>query len=341
MPLSNDNTQIQFNNGEHPFAQFVRILGKGKRGSRSLSQTEAYNAMRQILKGEVEDIQLGAFLMLLRKKEESHEELAGFVQATRDHISQPPSPIAIDLDWSSYAGKKKQLPWFLLSCTLLAENGIKIFVHGASGHTPGRLYTQEAVQALGLNHVHNWSDVASAINETHFAFMPLKDFCPELDQIIELKSYLGLRSPVHTLARLLNPLGAAHSIQSIFHPSYASSHQQAALLLGQKNSAVFKGEGGEIERKPEATCNVKMIIDRQPADYNWPKLLEGRQQISEQLDPEVLRDVWRGKLENIYATQAIVGTTAIALHLLGKASTQQEALLMAKSWWKLRSKNRL
>ena len=52
-----------YKNTEHPFAQFVRILGKGKNSSRSLSFDEAYQAFSMILKGEVLDVQLGAFLM--------------------------------------------------------------------------------------------------------------------------------------------------------------------------------------------------------------------------------------------------------------------------------------
>ena len=51
---------------EHPFAQYVRVLGKGKKGSRSLTEAEAYDAMSMIMAGQVEDVQLGAFLMLLR-----------------------------------------------------------------------------------------------------------------------------------------------------------------------------------------------------------------------------------------------------------------------------------
>ena len=72
-----------YKTAEHPFAPFVRILGKGKTSSRSLTLDEARQAMAMILDGEVEDVQLGAFLMLLRVKEESPEELAGFVQASR------------------------------------------------------------------------------------------------------------------------------------------------------------------------------------------------------------------------------------------------------------------
>ena len=59
---------------EHPFAQYVRILAKGKRASRSLTEAEAYDAMKMIIAGEVEPEQLGAFMMLLRVKEETADE---------------------------------------------------------------------------------------------------------------------------------------------------------------------------------------------------------------------------------------------------------------------------
>ena len=68
---------------DHPFARYIRILGKGKTGSRSLSQEEAYDAFGMLLRGDVEELQLGAFLMPLRVKEETGEELAGFVRACR------------------------------------------------------------------------------------------------------------------------------------------------------------------------------------------------------------------------------------------------------------------
>ncbi|MDH5410445.1 MAG: glycosyl transferase, partial [Alphaproteobacteria bacterium] len=62
---------------EHPFAQYVRILGRGKALTRSLTIEEAEAAMDMILRGEVLPEQLGAFLMLLRVKEEDGQEIAG------------------------------------------------------------------------------------------------------------------------------------------------------------------------------------------------------------------------------------------------------------------------
>ena len=111
---------------EHAFALYVRALGKGKLGSRSLSQDEDFDAMSIILQQQVEPEQLGAFLMLLRVKEETPAELAGFVAAVRsfhNYSSAQIPGIAVDIDWSSYAGKKRHLPWFLLSALTLAGQG--------------------------------------------------------------------------------------------------------------------------------------------------------------------------------------------------------------------------
>ena len=125
---------------EHPFAEFIRILGKGKNGSRSLTQDEAYRAMQMILSDQALPVQLGAFLMLMRVKEESPEELAGFVLAARESFHVPDGMPEVHLDWSSYAGKRRQLPWFVWAAMLLAANGIRVFMHGAGG-PHARVYT--------------------------------------------------------------------------------------------------------------------------------------------------------------------------------------------------------
>lgn len=341
MSTSYQKKLAQLKHGEHPFAQYVRILGKGKTGSRSLSREEAYAAMAMILEGAVEDVQLGAFLMLLRVKEESHEELTGFVSAVRDQLQLPEGGVAVDLDWSSYAGKKRQLPWYLLSCFLLADKGIRVYMHGASGHTLGRLYTEDVLQQLAIPLAQDWQQVDQQLDTSGFSYMSLEALCPQLKRIIDLRNYLGLRSPVHTLSRLLNPLAAPYSMQSIFHPAYADSHQLAAIDLGQSNAAVFKGEGGEIERKPEATCLVKRVIDGVAAEEMWPRILDGRQTQPEQLDVEYLVDVWRGKASDEYSYNAIIGTTAIALCLLKCANSQAEALELAAQWWQSRNTDRL
>ncbi len=325
---------------EHPFAEFIKILGKGKKGARDLTQDEAYRAMSMILAGQVQPIQLGAFLMLVRIKEETREELAGFVQATRDSIDCSARLPGADLDWSSYAGKRRHLPWFLLSTLLLAENGIRVFMHGAGGHTEGRLYTETALQALGITPAQSIAEAEQQLASQHFSYLSLQHICPALFDMINLRPVMGLRSPVHTLVRLLNPFNATHSIQGIFHPSYRQVHQNAALILGQPHMAVLKGEGGETERNPDVECLVQSVHNGELQDEIWPALFSRRHMKAEQLDPQLLPAIWKGEQEDEFAEATIIATAAIALHLLGKASSQTEAHQLAAAFWHKRNRAR-
>ena len=324
---------------EHPFAEIVRILGKGKKGSRPLTQDEAYKAMKMILADEVLPIQLGAFLMLMRVKEETPEELAGFVQAGREFF-QFSNSVHVDLDWSSYAGKRRHLPWFLLSALLLVENGITVFMHGAEGHTPDRIYTENVLHYLGLSAATSITQAQEQLQTQRFSYLSLEYFCPKLHEIIGLRPVLGLRSPVHTLVRLLNPFDAPYSIQGIFHPSYRAVHQHAAMLLNQPHMAVLKGEGGETERNPDMECLVQSVHNGELSDENWDALFTHRHVKPEVLDPQQLAQLWRGEIEDEFAQASVIGTAAIALKLLDKVETKEVAHEFATNFWLNRDKTK-
>lgn len=321
---------------EHPFAEFIKILGKGKKGARPLTQDEAYRAMSMILNNQVEPIQLGAFLMLMRVKEETAEELAGFVTAAKESIKIE-QPLQVDLDWSSYAGKRRHLPWFLLSSLLLAENGIKVLMHGAGGHTQGRLYTENVLADIGLKPAQSLTTAAQQLNACNFSYLSLEYICPILFELINLRPILGLRSPVHTLVRLLNPGNADYSIQGIFHPSYRQVHQHAALLLNLPHMAVLKGEGGETERNPDVDCLVQSVHLGELSDENWSGFFSHRHLKAESLNAEQLSALWRGELNDEFAQATVTGTTAIALKLLGKVDNQQQAQALAEQFWQDRN----
>ncbi|WP_455893741.1 glycosyl transferase family protein [Pseudomonas palmensis] len=313
---------------EHPFAQFVRILGKGKRGARGLTREEAREAMGMLLDGKVEQTQLGAFLMLLRHKEESPEELAGFTEAVRQRVQAP--PIAVDLDWPSYAGKKRHLPWFLLAAKCLAKNGVRILLHGGGAHTAGRLYTEQVLEQVQIPLCRDWASVASALDEHCIAFIPLQDWAPRLQHMIDLRNTLGLRSPIHSLARVLNPLGARCGLQSIFHPGYQAVHREASRLLGD-TAIVVKGDGGEIEINPDATSHLYGTAHGQDWDEEWPQLSAQRHVKPASLDLQHLLAVWRGEARDSYGELALVSSMALALRVLGQ--TREDAFTQAQQWW--------
>jgi anthranilate phosphoribosyltransferase len=316
---------------EHPFAQFVRILGKGKRGARSLTREEARDAMGMVLDGKVEAAQLGAFLMLLRHKEESPEEFAGFTEALRERIQAP--SLAVDIDWPSYAGKKRHLPWYLLSAKCLAANGLRVFMHGGGAHTAGRMYTEQLLDIVQIPLCRDWPAVQAAMDQGQPAFMPLADWAPVFQQLIDLRNILGLRSPIHSLARILNPLGARLGLQSIFHPGYQEVHRDASGLLGD-NVIVIKGDGGEIEVNPDSASHLYGSTDFASWDEEWPALVTQRHVKPASLDPAQLLAVWRGEATDSYGEKAAVSTMALALRGLGQP--RDEAFRTAEHYWATR-----
>lgn len=317
---------------EHPFAQFVRILGKGKRGARGLSREEAREAMGMLLDGKVEETQLGAFLMLLRHKEESPEELAGFTEALRQRLQAP--PIEVDLDWPSYAGKKRHLPWYLLAAKCLAANGVRILLHGGGAHTAGRLYTEQVLALLQIPLCRDWNAVSEALESHTLAFIPLQDWAPRLQRMIDLRNTLGLRSPIHSLARVLNPLNARCGLQSIFHPGYQAVHREASRLLGD-TAIVVKGDGGEIEINPDTSSHLYGTANGIDWDEEWPALAAQRHVKPASLEPEQLLAVWRGNEQNSYGELAVVATMALALRGLGHC--REEAFARAQRYWDQRN----
>ena len=325
---------------EHPFAPYVRILGKGKTGSRSLDQQEASEAFGMILRSEVEPLQLGAFLMLLRVKEETGTELAGFVQACRSNMLSPPAQLRADLDWSSYAGKKHQHPWYLLSMLLLSEAGYRVFVHGGDGHTEGRLYTENAMLELGMPVAGDWDQVSRQLDEHRLSYLPLRAFCPALSEIMQLRPLLGLRSPVNTLVRMLNPLAARASIQSVFHPAYGSLHRDADRILGQPRSLVFKGDSGEVEVKPQADTRLLLLEDGCEKEFRLPRSLHAKVRPVDRPDTAPLISLWEGSASDTYGLDAVQATTAAALLALQPQRNIDQCLQHSRSLWQNRNRGR-
>ena len=327
---------------EHPFAQFIRIIGKGPHLSRTLTREETKAAFTLIMAGNVEPVQLGAFLCLLRVRTEEPEEAAGFIDAVKETFTLPTPLPAVDLDWPTYAGKKRQLPWYLLSALLLAHNGIRVFMHGADGHTPDRLYAKQVLESWGIDPVKSFSDAATVLHKTNFAFMSLDHLSPRLSEIMALKSLLGLRSPINTFARMLNPFNAPFGIQGIFHPGYKDVHREGAHMVGQEHLCVFKGEGGEAERRPNKPVAVQSLHCGTMSEEEWPPILGGEGAGHDEImDVPRLTALWQGELDDAYGSAAVIGTAAIALRLMNKAASIDDAQNTAAAFWRDRDKTRL
>lgn len=323
---------------EHPFAPYVRTLGRGPGRSRALTRDEARQALTMVLRGEADPHQVGAFLMLLRYRGEDPDEMAGLVEAARATLpSRPADRVVVDLDWPSYgAGRTRGEPWFLLAALALAASGRRILMHGSNEFSTGTSVAA-GLDQLGLRPAASIAEAAVRVADQGFAYLPLSVLHPALDRLLGLRQVLGLRSPVNTAARLLDPFNAGAGIDGVFHPPYIALHLDTAARLDRPRLLVVKGGGGEAERNPLKPITTHS--QRRGGEHGNG----GRGELPlppypGEIDPAPagLRAVWEGRAENSLGAATAKATLALALLALGEAGDAESADRLAETVWRQR-----
>ena len=330
------------------FAKYVATLGRGPGRSRALTRAEAADAFGLVLQGLPDPMQVGAFLMLLRYRGEDPDEITGLVEAARLDAGLGHAVLArtagttgfpaVDLDWPSYgAGRTRGAPWFLLSALALAKAGTRVLMHG-SNEFSGGVPVADALAALGRTVQSDAADVSVSLRDTGFAYWPAAAMAPRLEQLLGLRRLFGLRSPVNTVARLLDPADAAASVDGVFHPPYIALHLAVAERLQRPSLLVLKGGGGEAERAPGKAISIHLRHqDEDVREMLLPPL--GR---PAPRDPDAPADtaslvaaVWQGARTSgddfILAT--ITGTIAMALLAMRRCSTVEDADREGREIW--------
>ena len=321
------------------FTQYVQILGRGKKGARSLTTEEAEHAMSLMLSGQVAPEQSGAFWMLIRIREETVEETVGFTKATRAYLAKQKSlGTKVDLDWPAYAGKRNELPWFLLAALALANTGVKIVMHGHTFDGENRIYVEQSIQQLGLAISHSREDITRELESRNFAYIPLAQIDKSLGHMMDLKYVLGLRSPVNTVVRMMNPFCASHSVHGVFHRGYDELHLSACELLGDASVLVFRGGNGEAEVNPERDVTLGKWQNGVASWSDWPKAEKEHKRLKDNLDLSRLTDHWRGAQLDQFGDQAVRQTIASVAGLLYGETSHEGCLVLADEIWSKRDK---
>ncbi len=305
---------------EHRFAAYVRTLGRGPGRSRALTREEAQDALSMVLHGEADPHQVGAFLMLLRYRGEDAAEMAGLVDAARAHMGAglPPGAAPVDLDWPSYgAGRTRGAPWFLLAALALARAGRRVLMHGTNEFSRA-MSVPQGLEALSLRPATDRADAAALLDRTGFAYLPLSTLSPALDTLLGLRRVLGLRLPLNTAARLLNPFDAQAGVDGVFHPAYIALHLATAERLGRQRLVVVKGGGGEAERTPAKAVAAHWFDHASgTGEAVLPPMSPGAESGAD------LLQTWQGGDGSGAATA--VATVALGLIALGEAPADADA----------------
>ncbi|PSW18015.1 glycosyl transferase family protein [Photobacterium sanctipauli] len=318
------------------FSEFIKHVGRGEKGRRPLTQEEAKEALGMYLDGKAKRLQLATLLMLQRVRCETNEEAAGYIQALRERISPQWQALDVDVDWPCFAGKRRQPPYLLLAAKLLAQNGIRIMLSGHLAVDAIKYQIESACPDLGIRQASTPEEASQILGKDNICYIPLSAYCEPLIELLALRDLVGLRTPLNTVARALNPTAAPFAIHGIFHQGYEQLHAEAAQLVGDRNMVALKGEGGESERNPRTACRVAGVQQGQLFNEEWPTYLEGASGKHGEISGTFLQQLWLGEVENNYGKHAVISTAALILKLMGVCPDQAAALEQAGHWWEHR-----
>ena len=228
-------------------APYLREIGRGKDGARSLTRAQSADLMARLLDGQVGDVEAGAFAIAMRIKGETPGELAGFMDAVVPRLLPLPAPPAAGaVVLPSYNGARKLPNLVPLLALQLARAGLPVLVHGLE-EDPGRITTAAVFEALGLPRVRDAAGVAGRWAAGLPAFIATDDLHPTLARVLGLRRLIGLRNPAHSLAKLLPALGLQRNVVRVVnhtHPEYAVSLGEF-LALTQATAMLMRGTEGE------------------------------------------------------------------------------------------------
>jgi len=319
------------------FSEYIKLTGRGEKGRRALTQSEAYDALSSYLNGEAELLQLAVLLMLQRVRCETPEEAAGYIQALRDKIDPQWKAVDADLDWPCFAGKKRQPPWLMLAAKVLAEQGTRIVLHGYNAVDAVKYQVETACTELGINIAYSPEEAKQYLDEFNICYLPLESYCPEMIPLLNLREKVGLRTPLNTVARSLNPTQAPFAIHGVFHKSYEKLHAQAALLTDEASMIAFKGEGGESEINPRVStdiCGVRLVDGELTyIEQEWPTYLSETSGAHTEVSASYLQKVWQGEVQDGYGDAAVICTIAVILKQFEPQKSQHECLLLGEQYW--------
>ncbi len=237
-------------------SHYIKEIGRGKDGARSLTREQAANLFGQVLDGAVTDLEVGAFCLAMRIKGETPLEMAGFLDATHARLHKIPMQGRTAVVLPSYNGARKLPVLTPLLALLLAREGLPVVVHGTATES-SRVSAQNVLAALSVP--------AQAAIETiangSVQFIPTSLLCPGLQRLLDVRRVVGLRNPAHSLVKLMNPCdSAAVVVSSYTHPEYAES-MAATFRLVQATALLLRGTEGEPVADPRRTPAMDAFAD--------------------------------------------------------------------------------
>jgi anthranilate phosphoribosyltransferase len=233
---------------------------------RDLTEDEAADAMLEVFSGAATPAQLSAFLVALRMKGETVEEITGMAKVMRDqalHV-EVEGPL---LDTCGTGGDGRGTFNVSTAAAFVAAGaGARVAKHGNRAMSSG-CGSADVLEALGAKIDLTPEQVARCIEDTGFGFMFAQAFHPAMKYAGPTRREIGVRTAFNILGPLTNPAGAQHQMLGVARPEVASLMAEVLERMGSRHVLIVHGHDGSDELTLDGPSSVYEMKDGEVREY--------------------------------------------------------------------------
>ncbi|MFL5919163.1 MAG: anthranilate phosphoribosyltransferase [Gaiellaceae bacterium] len=228
---------------------------------RSLDRAQARAVMEEIMRGEATPAQIGGFLVALRAKGETADEIAGCAEAMRAH-ALPVRPRRDDLvDTAGTGGDGARTINISTAAALVAAAaGAAVAKHGNRA-VSSACGSADVLEALGFTLEQAPRRIEQSIDELGFGFLFAPAHHPAMRHAAPVRKELATRTVFNVLGPLTNPAGARAQVVGVYSEHLVRTIAEVLAQLGARRAFVVHGAGGIDELSPVGPNVIAEVVD--------------------------------------------------------------------------------
>ncbi|HAG66825.1 MAG: anthranilate phosphoribosyltransferase [Ilumatobacteraceae bacterium] len=246
--------------------QLLSTLLRGE----DLSADDAQVAMNTVLLGEASSAQIAAFMMALRSKGETADELQGMLAA----VLEASEPVPLDVKFSAHAidivgtggDKSHSVNISTMAAFVVAGAGVPVCKHGNRAAS-SQCGTADVLEALGIKIDLDGAAVARCVEQTGMGFCFAPKFHPAFRYAGPTRKELGVPTAFNLLGPMANPAQVSYMVVGVGDPSMAHKMAHAIAGRGVQRAWVVHGHGGLDELSLSGDCPVVEIHQGEISEF--------------------------------------------------------------------------
>jgi anthranilate phosphoribosyltransferase len=281
---------------------------------KQLARAEARAVMDEIMRGEATPAQIGGFLVALRSKGETADEITGCAEAMRDHVLvvRPGRDDLVDTAGTGGDGAHT-INISTAAALVAAAAGAGVAKHGNRA-VSSACGSADVLEALGFTLEQEPQRIAKSIDELGFGFLFAPSHHPAMRHAAAVRRELATRTVFNVLGPLTNPAGARAQVVGVYSPDLVRTIADVLARLGARRAYVVHGEGGIDELSPVGQNLVAEVVDGE--------VLERR------LDPESELGIPRCTVDELRGGSPAENAEAIREVFAGADGGRRNAILL-------------